>query len=205
MFDKLNRLHNLGFTTWVTDTLKLYGNFERTCNISLDQFCSQSKFWIKSKLKRYAKQQYAKDWCEEMDAIGPDKKLRTYVLFKSDHKIEPYLRLPVPKYRFAIARFRCSSHNLPIELGRHTRPRKTDLKDRLCKSCSVLGDELHHVTACKKFDSLRKDLYDVVTKFKPNFHKLSDLNKFKCIMKSKEKAIIQCFGYFIYKSQLDLL
>ncbi len=64
--------------TGVTNTLKLYGNFERTCNISLEQFCSQSKFWIKKKTK----QQHAKDWYEEMGAIGPDKKLRTYVLFK---------------------------------------------------------------------------------------------------------------------------
>ncbi len=134
MFDKLSYLHSLGFSTWVTQSLKLYEDFEQTYDITLDNFCSKSKIWVKTKLKKYERQRYNKSWTDDMEAIGSDKKLRTYVRFKTKLEMEKYLRLPVPKYRFAIARFRCSSHNLPIEIGRHMKLlRKTDLDDRLCK------------------------------------------------------------------------
>ncbi len=204
MFDKLSYLHSLGFSTWVTQSLKLYEDFEQTHKITLDEFCSKSKAWVKNKLKKYERQRYIKEWSDDMREIGSDKKLRTYVLFKSNLEMEKYLRLPAPKYRFAIARFRCSSHNLPIELGRHTKPKKTDLEDRLCKTCNVLGDELHHVISCKVNENLRTDLFSVIQKIKPSFDKLSDVEKFKLIMKAKETKIIQAFGYFIQQSQLEL-
>ncbi len=204
MFDKLSHMHTLGFSTWVTKSLNLYEHFEETYDISLDDFCTKSRSWVKSKLKKYERKRYSTSWTEDMKAITSDKKLRTYVLFKSNLERERYLSLPVPKYRFAIARFRCSSHNLPIELGRHTKPKKTDLNDRLCKTCNVLGDELHHVVSCKANQELRNDLYDAIKKYKPDFVNLSDIEKFKFIMKTKVTKLIYAFGYFIHKSQLDL-
>ena len=69
--------------------------------------------------------------------------LRTYMRFKSDFVIEPYLYLVKKlQYREAISKFRCNSHTLAIESGRHTNPR-TPVADRKCLICDVIEDELH--------------------------------------------------------------
>ncbi len=94
---------------------------------------------------------------------------------------------------------------MPIILGHHTKPKKTDLEDRLCKTRNVLGDELHHVISHKVNENLGTDLFSVIQKIKPSFANLSDEEKFKLIMKGKETTIIQAFGYFIHKFQLDLV
>ena len=56
------------------------------------------------------------------------------------------------KFRKAIARIRASSHNLGIELGRHSRPIPTPINERLCIYCSSnsIDDELHFVLNCQK-------------------------------------------------------
>ena len=45
----------------------------------------------------------------------------------------------------SITRFRLGSHNLPIETGRWSRIKR---EDRLCRVCSVLGDERHFLFDC---------------------------------------------------------
>ena len=63
--------------------------------------------------------------------------LRTYKRFKTKLGCEPYLLIPLqPKYRQIIARTRSSSHNLGIELRRHTRPKVTLINERICIYCS---------------------------------------------------------------------
>ena len=57
--------------------------------------------------------------------------------------MEPYLYLVKKhKYRQAFAKFRCSSHTLEIERGRHTNP-KNPVADRKCLFCDVIEDEKH--------------------------------------------------------------
>ena len=69
--------------------------------------------------------------------------LRTYKLFKSYFIIEPYLYLVnKPRYRQAIAKFRCSLHILEIERGRHIYP-KTPVAERVCYICHEIEDEKH--------------------------------------------------------------
>ena len=60
-YQELISLHDRGFKTWYGKACELMQECE---SISADM-----------------------DWSEDMDATGPDKKLRTYVLFKSDHKM----------------------------------------------------------------------------------------------------------------------
>ncbi len=202
VYNKLFYLHNSGFSTWITRTLNLYEEFEQASNIPINDFCNKSKIQVKNVLKKYELQRFTNKWKEDMNAISSDKKLRTYVLFKSELKMETYLYLNIPKYRFALSRFRCSSHNLQIELGRHTKPRKTELKDRLCKKCCVLGDEIHHVTSCAINKDLRKDLFSKIENHNNNFKNLTNNQKFLYIMQSKESQVIRAFSYFLYKSDL---
>ena len=57
----------------------------------------------------------------------------TYREFKPQLNIETYLCIDMPFYlRKAFARFRCSSHKLNIELGRH---RGIARADRICLQC----------------------------------------------------------------------
>ena len=64
------------------------------------------------------------------------------------HEQNPDL-LPSPflssSYSDSITRFRLGSHNLPIETGRWSRMNR---EDRLCRNCSVLGDEKHFLFNC---------------------------------------------------------
>ncbi len=203
VYNKLFYLHSSGFSTWITRTLHLYEEFEHASNINMNDFCSKSKIQVKNELKKYEQKRFTNKWNEDMKAITTDKKLRTYVLLKAELKMEPYLYLNIPKYRFSLSRFRCSSHNLPIELGRHTKPKKTELKDRLCKKCCVLGDEIHHVTSCAINQDLRKDLFTKIENHDDNFKNLTDNQKFIYIMQSKESMVIKAFSYFLYKSDLN--
>ncbi len=204
VFAKVQFLHECGFSTWVTKCMRLYNDFESVYDINFEQFTSLSKNVVKSKLKQYELQRFAEKWNNDIDAITKDKKLRTYVLFKNQFKMESYLSLNVPKYRYAISRFRCSSHNLPVELGRHTRPKKTPLEERLCKTCNLLGDEVHHLTECKANEKHRIKLFEKVTEYKPTFDRLTDIEKFKFVMQCKEVKIMQALGMFLYNSQSDM-
>jgi len=59
----------------------------------------------------------------EINDSSQQPKLRTYKLFKTDCRIEPYLALQQSrKVLTKIARFRTSSHSLKIETGRHHTP-----------------------------------------------------------------------------------
>ena len=74
----------------------------------------------------------------------PDEHYRFHIY----HEQNPDL-LPSPflssSYSDSITRFRLGSHNLPIETGRWSRMNR---EDRLCRNCSVLGDEKHFLFHC---------------------------------------------------------
>ena len=60
-------------------------------------------------------------------------KLRLYCKFKEDKQEELYLSLPIPmRLRRDLARFRTTSHNLEVEMGRHN---NISFEDRLCQLC----------------------------------------------------------------------
>ena len=72
----------------------------------------------------------------EINDSNSNPKLRTYKLFKTDLRCEPYLNSNFPMYVYrSIACFRLSSHNLKIELGRHKRP-YIPADERFCNRCS---------------------------------------------------------------------
>ena len=66
----------------------------------------------------------------------------TFRLFKQSFAPSAYLNEGPGYFRPAALRFRCSSHRLDIELGRHTGIPRPDRKCRFCSS-TALGDEYH--------------------------------------------------------------
>ncbi len=74
------------------------------------------------------------------------------------------------------------------------------LGKRVCKKCNVLEDEMHHVTACTLNSKQREHLYREVLKYEPNFLSYSNAKKFKFILQTRERKLLQAFGMFLYKS-----
>ena len=85
-------------------------------------------------------------------------KLRLYCKYKEDKQEELYLSLPIPRrLRRDLARFRTTSHNLEVEMGRHN---NISFEDRLCKLCGrsntfAVEDEFHVVFHCETYNDIR--------------------------------------------------
>ena len=85
-------------------------------------------------------------------------KLRTYVKYKHDFKLEPYVTKLNFKNRQELSRLRLSDHKLKVEVGRYTKP-KTPLEDRTCTFClSSVEDEYHFLITCPMYKEEREKL-----------------------------------------------
>ena len=127
-------------------------------------------------------------------------KLRTYKTFKSEMRLEPYLNYNLPKAIYtSIARFRLSSHNLNIEIGRHKRP-YIPAEDRICEKCNlnVVEDEFHCLMACMKWTEPRIKLYEVACSAIYGFLVLSKNEQFHEIMISKNIDVNFALGKFLH-------
>jgi hypothetical protein len=126
-------------------------------------------------------------------------KLRTYKLFKNEMRLEPYLIYNFPKPLYcSIARFRLSSHNLNIELGRHKRP-YVPPEDRICIKCELgqVEDEFHCLMYCSKWNDIRAILFVSVCSVINEFNVLSPTEQFRRIMSDKGKVISYALGKFL--------
>ena len=95
------------------------------------------------------------EWHSNVEA---SPKLTYYAEFKTLLNVERYLLvIPQVHLRKCMARFRCSTHSLAIETGRHM---KIDRKDRLCTYCCLhdmyaVEDEFHFLIKCPLYSDLR--------------------------------------------------
>ena len=133
---------------------------------------------------------------------GSFPKLRTYSLIKKDFRIEPHL-LYVKNVKFckAITRFRISSHNLEIELGRHKKP-KIPAEERKCQKCNTefVEDETHHLLVCSKFGKERKELISVFKNcYDDDMNTMQDGELFVKILSCKEKEMLYELGRYLVK------
>ncbi len=128
--------------TWCGDAKHIFEQcgIPNFYNISLTQTIAVGHLvhMVKSRLVDSRKDQWYND-------IQVSAKLRTYRTHKSERKTEAYLdRHMTIRQRSAIARFRCGSFPLAVELGRYRRP-VTPLEDRVCQLCDnrPVEDERH--------------------------------------------------------------
>ena len=107
----------------------------------------------------------------KINSSDETKKLRLYKTFKTQYIMEPYLtHVRDARYRVALSRFRLSSHNLEIELGRHARC-KIPVNQRICKNCAMgeVEDEIHFLLKCPKFEAQRLLLLQSADLYFPDF------------------------------------
>ena len=103
------------------------------------------------------------------------------------------------KYRNAIAKFRCSSHILEIENGRHSKP-KIPVQQRLCKLCHVLDDEFHFLFVCKLHSEERNLFFVHIADEMPAFETTDFTGKLKMLLNSDNKKVLTLLGKFLFKS-----
>ena len=118
--------------TWCVDVRTIFQDWDMInfFNIELSKTISFKNIVEKVRLKlKYIREH---QWNE---SVLQSAKLRTYRTFKSAIFKERYVDrfLPVQQ-RSALARFRCGSFPLAIELGRYRRP-AIPLEQRICRVC----------------------------------------------------------------------
>ena len=153
----LNRVHNMesnqlakkivcdlveldqqGFNTWATDASKLVNDLRLDVTNDKNSFSMNCKRAIQNKFKT--------TWITKYRVVSTFKNIQNNQIRIYYGTLLVFSKKKA-RYRQAIAKFRCSSHTLGIERGRHTNP-KTPVADRKCNCCDVIEDEKHFLLMC---------------------------------------------------------
>ena len=136
-------------------------------------------------------------WKHEIEIAGPNSernsKLRTYKIFGANNlEVKKYLTVPLRfKDRQRLTKFRCSDHNLEIEVRRHKGVDVNDCQCQICDLCRV-EDEYHFLCECPAYESHREVLYKVT-----GINPTSNEARFKELMQSNEPSVIEALSNFL--------
>ena len=128
-------------------------------------------------------------------------KLRKYIKFKFEHSLEEYLfYIPDTRWMKALSRLRMSSHMLEIERGRHVKPQKLPLEQRICQRCTSnsVDDDIHFLITCSYFATQRTSLLAESKLLNSEFDSLSTDDKFIYIMSSTHRPSVICLEKYTY-------
>ena len=194
VFIETGNMYNLGFKNWlykVTAIANKYG-----IKLSMYTYSENVKKLIKTIIKR----KFIDNWKESLNDTTKNPIVRTYKLFKYNFTLAHHLiQVRNSKYRIAISKFRCSSHLLAIERGRHTKP-KTDICNRICYHCNIIEDEFHFLINCPLYDQERRNLFISVQSQYPNLLYLDNENKFILLLTSNDPQLLTSLGKYLYLS-----
>ena len=194
VFYELKNLNDMGFKTWVTSVRELASRY----NVSIDSELDVNVF--KQKWQETLERKLILDWQNEIIDDSKHPIFKTYKMFKSEFKFEPYLELlKDPKYRIAVSKLRASSHMLEIERGRHTRP-ITPVENRRCPKCNVIENEIHFALECTIYQNERLELFDKIRSIDSWYIDLPPENKFVYLMNSENVRIMKWFAKFVNSS-----
>ena len=130
--------------------------------------------------------------CPSKKPTHGGNKLSTYRLIKKDYRMETYLyHISDRDIRRNLTKLRCSNHPLQIEQGRYS---QTNVTERLCIACNKIEDEIHFLTECKLYVTVRQKLY--------KDHSITSTNKdtkeiFIDCMKRNDKLYILDIANFV--------
>jgi len=100
------------------------------------------------KIEDTLKKMYNEKWQMERISSLKEGKLGILAMCKKEFALSPYLESKIfLPYKRALAKFRTSSHTLPVEIDRYSNiPRSA----RVCIfGCNSVGDEAHYLLECK--------------------------------------------------------
>jgi len=145
---------------------------------------------------------YRFHWTVNVHRADPHNKLRTYMKFKRQFKVENYLNcFRQANARKMFTRLRISAHDLKIESGRYQQP-KILVEERLCGSCNAIDDEFHFVMKCTNhvlFSRVRTKFLNDVSLLKHDFVCQTDQEKFIQIMSAEDENMCKLTEKYIVK------
>lgn len=175
-------LFNSGNDSWYSNLYHIL----KELNIDIENFNINS---IKPKLKLRFKEYWK-------SKIESNKKLDTYIKFKSNFTKEQYLEcLSNPLHRKYFTSLRISAHKLEIEMGRYS---KKERHERLCSLCKSVENEVHFLFECSIYSVIREEFIKFIQLKIPNFNILTSEDKFIYIMSCEDIDIIKETGLFIF-------
>lgn len=141
--------------------------------------------------KQRLKDQYIQKW---FGNLGVNSGCVLYRVIKCKFVDSPHLRVAMSlKYKIALTRFRTRNHKLPVvQLGRGRN--RLPYAERLCSTCSKLGDEYHWVFECQQTHHLRHILPKYYRN-RPNMFKFTEL------LQSEQPSVIRKFAKFVYLTE----
>ena len=161
----------------ILDNIGMSSTFNDVANIN--------KVWFKNTIKLKLNDIYNQNWSNSV--FNNSICLNYRVMSDRKHLQEYLLRLP-SQYMYAICKFKCANHRMPIVEGRYA---NVDVDNRTCNLCNLnpkeIGDEFHYLFNCPFF---REDRVRYIKRFfytNPNMFKMTQL-----------------FNYVNYKEMLNL-
>ena len=174
----LYSLDNAGRNCWATNVKSLL--FRYGFGYSwISQNVGDYKLFIKMFRNRLI-DCHTQDW---HDNVNNSSRCHHYSYFKSLLNVERYLLIEMPlKHKIALSKFRCSNHNLYIEIGRHL---NIPYNDRLCTACLEnnirhIDCEYHAFFQCCRYTDIRNlylfNWYSSETRIEDFYNLLSSSN-----------------------------
>ena len=141
-----------------------------------------------SLFKQRLRDQYIQQW---FTSVSTRSSCSIYKNITNHFRCQNYFHMVTNcKHRISLIRFRTKNHSLPNVIqgrGRNRRP----YNERLCPTCSVLGDEFHCLFECENTRHIRHVLPRYYS-FRPNMFKFSSL------LSSEEPSVLRKLAKFLY-------
>ena len=186
IYTMLYRLDEAGRYTWASEVKSILLSFGFGY-IWFSQTVGNSLMFM-SEFKQRIKDCFMQNW--ERD-IGINHKLQYYKDFKTGLFLENYILCITDfKFRKALAKLRCSAHNLNNEIGRY----KNDEFGKLCNFCLttqkyIEEDEFHFVMQCPNYSELRAKYIST---------ECTNIYNFVNLMTSKDITVLLNLAKFVF-------
>lgn len=188
----LKKYDDIGRINWVTKVREFLFKYGFGF-VWLSQDIGNETYFIKQ-VKQRLKDCSFQMWHND---INTSSRCDLYKNVKTLLNVEKYLNLDIkPYYKRSLSRFRCSSHKLNVELGRHF---NIERENRICVYCFmqkdalVIEDEFHAFFVCEKFKIIR-DLY-----LNTWFNALPSLQNFYCLLQNENPLVIKNIAIYVSK------
>ena len=144
---------------------------------------------FKNSIKLRLKDIYDQKWAE---SVSNNSICLNYRAMTTKKQLKSYLTNLPSQYMFALCKFKCANHKLPIVTGRYA---GLPVDERICTLCDIpdVGDEFHYLYKCTYFNELRIRCLKRRYYIRPNMEKTEQLFN----VKNKELLNLAKFIYQI--------